>query len=100
MKLHLSQINWSDKFDGKDVNTCWLLFIPILQYMIHSYVPVVCPSGEKKIDGTALRRRTVRMIKSLNICWQRYRTCPSEWKYEKYKCQRNKVQALIRDDKV
>jgi len=30
-KLQLSHVNWSEKFDGKDVNPCWLLFKDIWQ---------------------------------------------------------------------
>jgi len=61
VKLQLSQVNWSEMFDGKDVNTCWTL-----HDMIQKCVPLASPPGDKKNinNGRHLRRRIVRMIKS------------------------------------
>ena len=65
IKLHLSRINWSQEFDGKDVNNRWLLLEDTLQDMINAYVPLVCPT-EKKTTTRILRRRMVKMTKNRN----------------------------------
>ena len=101
MKLQLSQVNWSEMFKGKDVNACWTLFKDIVHDMIQKYVPLASPPGDKKNinNGTSLRRRTVKMIKSRNVCWKKYRSCPTHQNYNEYKRQRNKVQTFINEDK-
>jgi len=99
MKLQLSHVNWSEKFDGKDVNTFWLLFKDILQDMVQKHVPLVSSSGEKKSIIKPLQKRTVRMIKSGNVCWKKYGTGPSQRNYDAYKKQRNKEQSLTNEYK-
>jgi len=66
MKLQLSQVNWLEMFNGKDVNTCWTLFKDTMHDMIQKYVPLASPPEDKKNinTGRLLRRRTVRMIES------------------------------------
>ena len=38
------------------------------------------------------------MIKSRNVCWKKYRSCPTQRNYNEYKRQRNKVQTFINED--
>ena len=93
----LSAIDWSALLSSKDVNTCWLNWRSKFLQVMETCIPQAVLKARKNLPW--LTKSVIQAMRKRNLLFNTAKrsNSPSDW--EKYKCVRNKVVAMLRRNK-
>lgn len=102
MKRDLQEIDWEKELERKGTNEAWTFFRGKLSATVEAHVP---KKREHAVEGTRnkkdwMSKSTVKEIKRRNALWRKYRKYSSEMNYKAYKTVRNRVNSMVKEDKI